>query len=388
VTRQLGAAIVGATIAIGPAVTPASAQTAGRRYALLIGVNAALQSGVRKLNFVDNDVIELKRLMERQGYEVRTIQNERGDRAGIVYRHALALNERDTFVLYFAGHGVRNVEMNQKTYWLTDNADLRILDVHGIRLDHLLSYVDDIRAERKLILLDHCFSGDVVGLNTMPTVVAPPPPAPTPAAAPDASESAVASRKASVVIAKEVNTPRREGTTVIAAARNEAFELKGHGVFTQALLDACNSVQNDDRNYKRSIRELVLFLQPHVNKLLDDAKAPMQTLLDIPPPGGTALLEWPFCTLPVSPAEVAPQVAELQTNIQTWETKGLLSPLLRIACTAILDKWRNAAGDAALLTEREQRVLVAMRLFADANDLTPEQARVLSLIDVLRREGY
>jgi hypothetical protein len=395
VTRLLWAALIGGVIAVGPAAAPASAQAPGRRFALLIGVNAALQTGVRKLNFVDNDLLELEKLMKRQGYEVRTVPNDRGDRERIInelYRHALELNERDTFVLYFAGHGVRNVEVNQKTYWLTDDADLRMLDVHGIRLEHLLSYVDDIRAERKLILLDHCYSGDVAGLATplTTTVVAPPPPPPVASATPQTMAPSAASRKASVVISKEVDAPRREGTTVIAAARSEAFELTtiGHGVFTKALLDACTSLKGDDRNYKRSIRELVLFLQPRVDELLREAQAPPQTLVDRPPPGGTALLEWPFCTLPVPAADVDPHVAELQTNIQTWETKGLFPPLLRIASTTILDKWRNAAGDAALLSEREQRVLVAMRLFADANDLTPEQARITALIEVMRREGY
>jgi hypothetical protein len=278
--------------------------------------------------------------------------------------------------------------VNRKTYWLTDDADLRMLDVHGIRLEHLLSYVDDIRAVRKLVLLDHCFSGDVAGLTTgTATVVAPSPAAP----APTAPEVSADSRKASVVISAEVGSPRRDGTTVIAAARDEAFELReiGHGVFTQALLDACGSADGDSsRDYVRSVMELILFLQPRVDTLLQAANAPPQVLVDKLPTGGAAMLQWSFCTLPVPPAEIGARVAELQATIQTWETKGLLLPLLRIACTSILDKWRNADGDAARLSEREQRVLVAIRLAAYAHDLTPERARVDSLIDVLRREGY
>ncbi|MBL8141370.1 MAG: caspase family protein [Acidobacteria bacterium] len=390
-TSRFVAGVIVAALAAA-AAAPSPAQTAGRRYALLIGVNAALQPGIRKLNFVDDDVRELESLLKRQGYEVRTIPNDRGDRERIInelYRHALSLTELDTFVLYFAGHGVRNVEVNRKTYWLTDDADLRMLDVHGIRLEHLLSYVDDIRAVRKLILLDHCFSGDVAGLTApTPTLVAPPPPPAAPPA-PEAPEASVDSRKASVVIFSEVGSPRRDGTTIIAAARDEAFELPtiGHGVFTKALLDACSSADGDSsRDSLLSVMELIVFLQPRVDQLLEDA--PPQVLVDKLPTGGAAMLQWRFCTLPVPSAEVGGRVAQLQTALHTWETKGLLTPVLRNAATSILDKWRNAEGDAARLSDREQRVLVAIRLSADATDLTPERARVTALLDVLRREGY
>jgi hypothetical protein len=405
-TRRSGAACLLAAVALGCSAATASAQSVGRRYALLIGVSSSLKpTSVPKLNFVDNDVEQLGLLLKRQGYEVKTVPNESADRERIVkelYAHALTLTEQDTFVLYYAGHGVRNIEVNRKTYWLTYDAELDMLDVQGIRLEHLLSYVDDIRAGRKLILLDHCYSGDVAGLRMVSDFVPPPapqppvappagaavPPAPPPAP-PRAATGPVLVRTAEVVEVINQELIKRDTTTVIAAARDLAYELRTlrHGVFTKALLDSCTIATADGRDYKRSILELIKFLQPQVNELLKQAGAPPQKLVEKLPDVVSAL-DWDLCVIPVPAAEVAARVTQYGAAIQAWETKGLLHSVGRVACTEILDKWKNAGGDASALSLREQRVLSAIRLFADASDTLPEQVRAGSLVDALHREGY
>jgi hypothetical protein len=405
-TRRSDAAFLLFTIALTCAAAPASAQSVGRRYALLIGVSSSLKpTAVPKLNFVDNDVEELGQLLKRQGFEVKTVPNESADRERIVkelYAHALTLTEQDTFVLYYAGHGVRNIEVNRKTYWLTYDAELDMLDVQGIRLEHLLSYVDDIRAGRKLVLLDHCFSGDVANLRIVSDFVPPPaPPAPPPPADPTAAPppppappragttGPVLVRTAEVVEVINQELVKRDTTTVIAAARDVAYELRTlrHGVFTKALLDACTIAPPNGGDYKRSILELLRFLQPQVDALLKQAGAPKQKLVEKLPDVVSAL-DWDLCVLPVPAAEVAARATQYGAAIQTWETKGLLNPLRRVACTEILDKWKNAGGDASALTLREQRVLAAIRLFADSSDTVPEQVRAASVADMLNREGY
>jgi hypothetical protein len=381
----------------------AEAQTVGRRYALLVGVSTAMRRGVPRLNFVDNDIEQLERLLKRQGYEVRTVPNDRADRRRILeelYSHALRLVEEDTFVLYYAGHGVRNVEVNKKTYWLTYDAELAMLDVQGIRLEHLLSYVDDIRASRKLILLDHCFSGDVEGLRLMadqrPTPAssgaggaAAPPPSPE-----ETLSGPHLTRHASLAdINSELSAPRTEGTAVVAAARDEAFELPDlrHGVFTAALLDACATPQAD-HNYKRSVLELIRFVKPRVEELLKKAGAPTQKVVD-KVSGSAGGLDWYFCALPVPAAEVTRLVTDYGGTIQAWETKGLLGPgrtgaLRRAACTDVLDKWKTANGNPATLSDRDHRILTAVRLLADPNESAPEQARAEALTATLQAEGF
>lgn len=383
-------------------VPPAAAETVGRRYALLVGVSSNLRRGVPRLNFVDNDIEQLARLLRRQGYEVRTVPNDRADRRRILeelYAHVSTLTEQDTFVLYYAGHGVRNVEVNMKTYWLTDDADVSMLDVQGIRLEHLLSYVDDIRASRKLILLDHCYSGDIVGLRQLSDLAVLPTPAPPPAVSTPTEAEASGprvTRHATLVgdIKPELMVKRRAGTTVIAAARDEAFELATirHGVFTKALLDACSETRFvADRHYRRSIIELPKFLQERVDRLLKESGAPPQ-VLDNKLPEVAAELDWFLCAVPVPADEVTAKAAEYATTIQGWETKGLLGPdraaaLRRVACTEVLDKWKGGKGDQSALTDREHRILAAIRFAADPNDLRPEQVRADDLADALRREG-
>ena len=393
--------LIAGLVAMMPRV--AESQNVGRRYALLVGVSSAMRRGVPRLNFVDNDIEQLERLLKRQGYEVRTVPNDRADRRRILeelYSHALRLTEEDTFVLYYAGHGVRNVEVNKKTYWLTYDAELAMLDVQGIRLEHLLSYVDDIRANRKLILLDHCFSGDVEGLRLMAdrssvsssgaggAVAAPPPASDEPVPGPHLT------RHASLAdINTELSVPRTEGTAVIAAARDEAFELPNlrHGVFTAALLDACSTSQAD-HNYKRSVLELIRFVKPRVDELLKQAGAPTQKVVD-KVSGSAGGLDWYFCALPVPANIVSGLAADYGNVIQGWETKGLLGPgrtgaLRRAACTDVLDKWKAASGNPATLSDREHRILTAIRLLADVNDSAPEQIRAESLNATLIAEGF
>jgi Caspase domain len=362
--------------------TAGGANSVGRRYALLIGASSANRTNVPKLSFVENDLVELRELLQREDYEVVTISNERANRKQILeelYGHATRLRENDTFLLYYAGHGVRNVEINRKTYWLTEDADLAMLDLHGIRLEHLLSYVDDIKANNKLVLLDHCFSGDVEGLRLMSSGgIAPGSPAGS-VTGPQLTRSAVV-----VDVSREIGDPRNRAIAVIAAARGPAFELTEikHGVFTKALLDACATDRGADGD-KRSIGELTTFLQFQVPNLL---KAGPETQEVVGRTEG-ASVDWAFCTVPVAAAALAARVDTYLATIQDWEAKSLLPPQGRAACAAVLEKWKMANGDQSALSLAENRVLTTLRLFAGGSDLRPDQLRAAALNDVLLRVG-
>ena len=375
---------VAAMSALAPAVASADPEV-GRRYALLIGVSDWLKPGAQKLNWVDNDVVELGKLLQREGYKVTTVPNDRADRRRIVeelYKHARELSEKDTFVLYYAGHGVRNVEVNQKAYWLTYDADLSALDVEGIRLEHLFSYIEDIPAGRKLILLDHCFSGDVEGIRL--TTQSQPAGAAGGTIAPR-GQARLNSRSATVVeIDKEIKVPLRQGTVVIAAARDLAYELPmlKHGVFTKALLDACEQPKGANGDFRRSLPELVTYVPTQVNELLKAANAPNQTVVDHSA-GSLSNMDWPFCTITVPESEVDARAAAYSVAIQTWEAKGLLTPQRRVICAGVLDKWKAAKGDPTKLALDDNQALAAIRLFADANDAAPEQLRADALNDAL-----
>src|SRR5207249_4824707 len=110
---------------------------------------------VPQLTYARSDVDALAKLFDSQGYLVHRIPDDHADHdrvVGELYWFAEQVTEADTFVLYYAGHGMRN-RVNGKTYWLTYDAAPMLLDGRGIRLEHLLDYVRDIKARTKLILL-------------------------------------------------------------------------------------------------------------------------------------------------------------------------------------------------------------------------------------------
>ncbi|HET8644837.1 MAG TPA: caspase family protein, partial [Vicinamibacteria bacterium] len=234
--RALAAALLLAAL---PAA--ARAQTP-RKHALLIGLNKYLRPiSVPELRFAENDVNKLKSVLEKRGYEVTAVRSDEASRSRVIaelYRLATTVKDTDDFILYYAGHGVRNRLPSRKTYWLTYDADLEYLDVSGIRLQHLLDYVQDIRARRKLILLDHCFSGDIV---VSPASAPPAPPAPGPGPGgpgergPEGSVNLSRGGFPLGEIRAQVQASG-EGLVIITAARAGAIEVAGldHGVFTAA----------------------------------------------------------------------------------------------------------------------------------------------------------
>jgi uncharacterized caspase-like protein len=159
-------------------VPPAAAQDdEPKKYALLIGINdyTFRDTQIASLAYATLDARAMKRILEDKGYKTVDLIDDEAERDRIVghlSRIGAVARKNDTFLLYFAGHGVRSKVGKTPTYWLTYDADTRRLDVKGIRLSHLLDYVADIKADRKMVILDHCFSGDVdlkVGTTTDPS---------------------------------------------------------------------------------------------------------------------------------------------------------------------------------------------------------------------------
>jgi hypothetical protein len=145
--------------------------------------------------------------------------------------------------------------------------------------------------------------------------------------------------------------------------------------------------QGDNKDYKRTVLELIRFVKPHVAELLKEANAPTQTVVDRVA-GSAGGLDWYFCTVQVPKAEVAARAGDYGAAIQAWETKGLLTPERRVACQAVLDKWKAAGGDLAALSLSDNRMLTAIRLVVDPDEVAPERARADALNDVLERLGF
>lgn len=382
ITRLRGIPILSGVLALVVSV-PCGAQQPPppHKYALLIGLNryAYPAVGIATLDYAKADVTALKKVLEQQGYEVTALWDEMAIREGVVRelsRHATIVAEADDFLLYYAGHGVRNKAINRKTYWLTYDAKLEALDIAGIRLPHLLDYVADIRARRKLILLDHCFSGDVIPSAT----------AADPSRGPGEGDVRAEGRGAFPVadVAKSINSAG-EGVIMVAAARGAAYELKnyGHGLFTYALLKALNSREADrDDDAKLSVDELLAYLKTKVHDLSTATAGGAQETKEWTTAADTA--SW-FVTerLPiVKPAEAARKASAYQRALSEWEQKQWIKVDTKSRSYEVIQNWVQALQSSRRLNEGDQELLDKIREAVDAS--APEKIRAENLEQYVR----
>ncbi len=238
---------------IAGAVPPAVAQDdKPRNFAVLIGVNSTMLESAPRLQFAEKDAQALAEELKGLGWTdpppvvIDTSNATRVRIIGELTRLARIARPQDSVLVYFAGHGVRDTVVGKHTYWLTYNSDQSNLAVEGIRLSHLLDHVMDIPAARKVVILDHCYSGDIV-------------------AAPEAASAASGGGRDGVTVrpgllvprnlepeelATEVRAHLSPALALLGAARGSAFEYEdlGHGVFTWAMLQALRTPGTDRDN--------------------------------------------------------------------------------------------------------------------------------------------
>ncbi len=96
-----------------PVARPETPKAAGKRYAILVGINDYKHPKLPALRFAVNDVTDLKKILEAGGYRVTLLTNEtetKPTRAAIdeAIRAVLRKAEAgDTVVVAFAGHGLQ-----------------------------------------------------------------------------------------------------------------------------------------------------------------------------------------------------------------------------------------------------------------------------------------
>ncbi len=353
--------LVAAGLACAVAASPPPA-AAGEKYALLIGLDdygPGKAQGITRLGYASRDVRDMEQALTALGYKYleRPLLNQVARRLDIVRAlsyHAETLTQEDTFVLFFAGHGVR--AGNGHTYWLTRDTSLSLLDDNGIRLEHLLDYVRDIKASKKLVLLDHCFSGDVTPVvGRSPNLDSTSPAGAGNRAAGSAEGGAVLTRGISRVsdIGEEIRS-RGRGLIVVAAARDEAFESDKlqHGVFTAALLDALRS-HKASQDESLSALELLRFVGGRVRELARELKLPDQGVYDVVE--GTAIADWEIGK---------PTGGDVQDYVRTlsrWAGREWISLATKMRCKTILEKAARTGASDPGLTSEENELLQEIR---------------------------
>lgn len=274
---------------------PKEAASKPKRYALVIGINEYKgDNRILRLKHSENDAADISEILKTLKFDVVKTLDHSPTRSEILeeYYDILRLaKEEDEFVLYFSGHGVVDSQI-EKTYWLTRNARLNHLEIDGIRLDEISWLASQIKARRKLIILDHCLSGDFdavpinkptlsddTGTRTSgPTTTRPPPKITLNPIKFSPGSSASTSGHMEQVKGK-IHTANLDILYQITAARDEAWESTrdlgasnkryvelGNGFLTHHIIRAFEDRDADTNGDRQlSVRELGAYVESKEN---------------------------------------------------------------------------------------------------------------------------
>ena len=134
-------------------------------YALIVGVNHYRDDDIQDLDNPINDAKNLAGvLVDHYSFnqeEVSVLQNpSREDIIDALDELSVTVTEKDNLLIFFAGHGIWNAQLNQG-YWLPSDASL---DSKSKWLSNstLRDYVGGIRSKHTLLISDACFSGGIL----------------------------------------------------------------------------------------------------------------------------------------------------------------------------------------------------------------------------------
>lgn len=172
-----------------------------------------------------------------------------------------AASEKDTVVLFLAGHGMNATptEPNRASYFFaTQETDRANLADSALPWTALQTTLASVKANRVVLFLDACYAGNTLG-----------------------AQQADTERMAELL-------GKRGGVLVFASSRGSEFsyelENKQHGAFTAALLEALAEGKadldfGDGKDGVISVEELWTFLRQRVPKLTNNRQTPTCPLL-------------------------------------------------------------------------------------------------------------
>ena len=209
-----------------------------KRHALLVGVEEYRDQMISRLQFARADATALAdRLHSRCGFDqVRVLAGDGGSDAPDLVNIVTALRdsagelrEDDLFLFFFAGHGV---EKDGHGYLLARDS-LHAYPEHGsLSLELLRKNFERLNSSKRLLLLDACRNSPDVGRGDA-----------------DNRMGDVISRD--IVAAARSKLSGGTTTSLLSACRSgqRAYEwpAKGHGVFTQYLIEGLDGAAWTDR---------------------------------------------------------------------------------------------------------------------------------------------
>jgi hypothetical protein len=142
----------------------------GKYYAIVIGINK-YQPPLSTLITPVNDARAIAAVLtESYGFQVKLLLNQDATRVNIldaIVQFRDTLNENDSLLIYYAGHGYSD-HASDKAYWLPVDAD-SVYSSNRIIADELTTDVRVQNARHVLIISDSCYSGGLARDADTPT---------------------------------------------------------------------------------------------------------------------------------------------------------------------------------------------------------------------------
>ena len=136
----------------------------GTYHALLIAVEDYADPGVNKLDNPVKDALQLQKTLTTAYHfdplNVKLLKNpSKKDVFTELARLRTAVKETDNLLVFYAGHGYWDTDM-EKGYWLPTDAE-RNLPTNWIANEDVTGYIRAIKAKHTLLISDACFSGGI-----------------------------------------------------------------------------------------------------------------------------------------------------------------------------------------------------------------------------------
>lgn len=170
----------GGVITVAASADAVGSAFAGRRFALVIGINQVGDDRWRPLRFAHKDAFDLATVLQdraRGSYDVVTVltnaEQTTRDRLRAAVRQLAAEANRpeDVVVLYVSAHGTlaRDGKGNLARYLVTSDADFRRVAETAFPVEELTTLLDHSASRRRVLVLATCHSGS--GKSLLPAEI-------------------------------------------------------------------------------------------------------------------------------------------------------------------------------------------------------------------------
>jgi WD40 repeat protein len=187
--------------------------------------------------------------------------------------------ENDAIVIYMAGHGVLNKELDY--FFAPYDMDFQNPEKNGITVDDLEKILAEVKPFQKLLIFDSCHSGELVKEDVVVSEVK------------KVEEGSITFRSSGSALGQSASNKKSSkllnsmftelsspsGTTIVTAASGSEFAMESsaykNGLFTYCFLNAMNSWQADlDGDRSITLEEMIVHLRQKVSELSGGEQEP------------------------------------------------------------------------------------------------------------------